>query len=426
MADVINKEVIKDAISDALDEILEVKEKIESSDDIISDVEDISNQKKDGDEVSETVDDIVTLDNSDENNTDISVDDVKMNDDNIVEGISDTLSDTVDGTQHYDFFGVSIDAEPDGDKWKITIKGNSEFGNRVQEETVDTLELPTIFGMIEDYFNNSATDNLSGKVLDQDSEVDESNLDDNEDMVEEENEDDIVDENDNVSNASLASLRYNNNKEITKIFELGLLAKDTALNLAKDKILASSIKECIDKDKKTNIKLKKINDKLKIECANYVTACKKCECYKKAIGIISGRLVNIRDNLKNNKLSKKEALIATKICRNTIDKLLVNNSLDGILASMQYFKKMTKKSVLIASKQKRQYQTKLQNVKLQKTLMASNLQKRRINKRRKPVLANKNVYNRNGIVSNINLRHNSVTSEIDNLIKDITRLGESE
>lgn len=452
MADVINKDVIKDAISDALDEILTIKDKIETSDDIIPNTDDITLDDK-SDELntntdvenpidSPAADDITTdvdVETTVDENVDTDVDNTEVDENNVADNVTETLENQVSEPQHYEFFGLNIDAEPDGDKWKLTIKGNDEVGGETKEETVENLELPTIFGIIEDYLNNNVSDKLTGNVLDQDSEntkdeptgeelPEEDTVevpDDNDSEVEDvENTDIVDDENDNdedkededdsdKTSLALASLRHANSKELNAIFELGLMAKNTALEMVKDKILASTVKELVNKNKEADKKLVDVNEELKKECANYILACKKCEQYKKAVSLVSNKLVDIRDGLKSNKISKPEGILATKICIDTIDKLLVNNSLESIVASMQYFEKMTNKKPVVANK-------KVEN---RKPVMSN---RRIIEKPKRPVLASKNVYNRNGIVSNVTLRHNKVTSEIDALIKDITRIGESD
>ena len=457
MADVINKDVIKDAISDALDEILTIKDKIETSDDIISNPDELkvddetvaAPEDAATEPVTEPIEDTPVEDISVKTATgEVPVDEPVdgVPDDNVVDSVTETLENQVNEPQHYEFFGLSIDAEPDGDKYKLTIKSNDNPDGEVKEESVDNLELPTIFGIIEDYLNNNAANNLKGNVLDQNSdETEEVSSDDmavdtdtdvaadNDDVTDgladipsnldtdipgdEDDEDkDKEDKDDDSSNLALASLIRKNSKEINAIFELGLMAKNTALEMVKDKILASTIKELVDKNREADKKLNEVNEELKQECANYILACKKCENYKKAVGLVSNKLVDIRDNLKNNKMSKPEGILATKICIDTIDKLLVNNSLDSILASIQYFNKMNEKKPVVANK--------IEKVETKQSIVSNKRTDKFVNR---PVLAKKNVYNKNGIVSNVNLnRRSRMTSEIDALIQDITRIGESD
>jgi hypothetical protein len=136
----------------------------------------------------------------------------------VEEKIEDVIEEEVEKKDNFNFLGLDIHIETVEDGYNVTI---SKDGTDTVEH-LDSLELPNLLGIVETFFNNL--------ILQEDNPVEEESV---EEVLEE-----------NSDNVTLASLRKLYASRIEEFFTHGIMAKEMALDMIKEKLQLKMLEKC--------------------------------------------------------------------------------------------------------------------------------------------------------------------------------------
>jgi len=374
----IDKEMIQKAVDEALEKVLEMQDKVDNSDEIIDTVS-----------LEDTADD-------DSTNKDKVSEEIPEN--STVEKVEEKVEEAVDDKADYNFLGLDIKIDKNGEKFDITIKKD----DKEKTESLDSADLPAILGLVEDFFNELVLDEDLENAEDEEEEVEEIDKEDsekeNEEDSEEEDEDDDEDEEDEDSNiwkapkVTMSSLRRKYKDRINQVFEHGLLAKEMAFDMVKDKLVASTVKELIDKNKEKESVLAEKKAQLKQASLNYLIAKKLDSQYNKLFTVLSSSIADVQKDLTDNKINPELANKTLASYKIIIAKVLAAKKPETLIAAITKVDEI--KKVLLAKT----------TIKETKVVQASKTVTKDISKKEiKNVVKPVNILNRNGWKGNTTL-----------------------
>lgn len=364
----IDKEMIQKAVDEALEKVLEMQDKVDNSDEIIDTVS-----------LEDTADD-------DSTNKDKVSEEIPEN--STVEKVEEKVEEAVDDKADYNFLGLDIKIDKNGEKFDITIKKD----DKEKTESLDSADLPAILGLVEDFFNELVLDEDLENAEDEEEEVEEIDKEDsekeNEEDSEEEDEDDDEDEDSDIWKApkvTMSSLRRKYKDRINQVFEHGLLAKEMAFDMVKDKLVASTVKELIDKNKEKESVLAEKKAQLKQASLNYLIAKKLDSQYNKLFTVLSSSIADVQKDLTDNKINPELANKTLASYKIIIAKVLAAKKPETLIAAITKVDEI--KKVLLAKT----------TIKETKVVQASKTVTKDISKKEiKNVVKPVNILNRNG------------------------------
>lgn len=375
----IDKDLVQKAVDEAFAKIMDDSKKYDDDEIIYSDE----------DEKKEKLNDIID---------DKDVEDIEEKED-VQDKIEKEVEDAVDENSDYNFLGLDISIEKTEDGKKFNVKITKDGKEKV--EVLDSIELPNILGLIEDFFNelvleDSVNEENDEEISDEDTEVD---MDEDEfEELENEEEDEELTES---YHAPLASLRRRYKNKIEEFFEHGLLAKELALEMVKNNLTRNTVKELIEtvKEKDSIIASKKADlQKLSVK---YLQAKKMENSLKKAHTVLGSVFKDLNEKVENKEISPATAKKVIKKYKTIISSIMNTDDPKAIIAAVNTI-------------------TKVQNA------ILSNVRKSKFNKGKsiesitsKP----RNVLNKEGKVSNTSLLSNRRYDGIDEMSAEILRIA---
>ncbi|HPO11491.1 MAG TPA: hypothetical protein PLM63_02840 [bacterium] len=420
----IDRKMIEDAIDSALDKVLNEKnldenvvvdsiedsaEKLDQDKEIVEETradevestkvlkeQDKFEEKIDDDPVSteEKVEEAIEAPAEEVSTENVETPSVDMSVENVEEKIEDVIEEEVEKNDNFNFLGLDIRIETVEDGFNVTI---SKDGTDTVEH-LDSLELPNLLGIIETFFNNL--------ILKEDN------------LIEEEvTEEDLKENTDNVT---LASLRKLYASRIEEFFTHGIMAKEMALDMIKEKITAKNVGEMLKKleEKKTILSDKKAEYDKNIK--NYVISSKLNEQYKNAVNLTTQAIDKVHDGLTKGIMSKEVALKAVNKYKTILSNIINSNSLNTIVANVNSINKV---NAIISS-----YIDKNENKNV--IISSNNVTKNKIKKENKKEILSKksfvgakNILNSNGWNDNSTLLSNNRHDGIAEMSSEIMRIA---
>jgi len=477
----LDKELIADVVSKAMDNYMKTESNDES---VVDDVAEPIKSTKVEDNVEETIQD-----------------DIKETSD-VQEEVEEIVEEQVLQSGDYNFLGLDINITDDEGKFNVVIKKD----DKEKTSVLDAVNLPNIFGLIEDFFTEIVIDEDVTESEDETKEneetveenvVEESFLakDDELDTLEdsisvlsndtilnsfiqylntdqeqefyenlikdydlncEVNDDidklrtcvlDLVSEDDFVKNIStylstdelkdfyksliadndldadldyedqevtMASLRLKYEDKINAIFEHGMLAKELALDMVKDTILAGTVKELVKKAKEKDAIIASKKNDLKKATKSFIVANKYYDSLNKVHTLLSASIKEIETDLTAGSYDSKTAKKIMDKYNSILSKVLVAEDVDSLNSIMNT---ITKTQAIVSS-----YKTDIANKK--KAIVESktiNDNKKEINTMQS-VIEKKNVMNSDGWKNNKTLlakqhRYDSIEEMSAELLK---------
>ena len=336
----LNKDNIRKAVDAALENVLKAQDKINNSNDIIdsTDLDDEIEAEK--------------LENLDSENTEIedlsSKDEENINVD-VQDKVTETIEEEVSEEANYDFLGLDIHInKTEEGNYEVTIR-KDDF-ERVEE--VDSIEINNILNLVENFFSElviddslEESDEESNEELDEElsKDVKEKNESD-EDEFEDEFEDD---DSSLISNIQVLKEKYKDN--IDNIFEQGLLAKELVMDILKDKLVAGTVKELIDRVNEKDSLIASKRDELHKASLNYILAQRLNTKLKKSYSLVASQMNKIKEELDKNEdaLDAETVKKINKFYSSVVAKILNSNKAEDIEAVSDKFEKTT--NTLLAS-----------------------------------------------------------------------------
>lgn len=315
----------------------------------------------------------------------------EVKDIDVQEEIEEKIEEEVGDEKEYDFLGLDIkieeaDEEDGAKRYKITIAKD----DKVKEEVVESVELPIILGLIEEFFNEL--------ILEENGESEEE-------VAEEEKSEDGDEE--VLSNMMLADLRSKYANKIEQYIEQGILAKELVLDLLKDKLANKSevFNELKEKIKEKESILASLKEDLAKSRKKYLLAKNVENSIKKLNVVIAHEFNRISNEIKKGNLSQDEA------------KELVDNY-KSIVAFIKNTG-VTPKSIVIANKKFEELSKKI------RAILASNVNKNKIKDEKFKInkVKPRNVLNRTGKVDNSSLLAHRRYDGIDEMSAEILRIA---
>lgn len=315
----------------------------------------------------------------------------EVKDIDVQEEIEEKIEEEVGDEKEYDFLGLDIkieeaDEEDGAKRYKITIAKD----DKVKEEVVESVELPIILGLIEEFFNEL--------ILEENGESEEE-------VAEEEKAEDGDEE--VLSNMMLADLRSKYANKIEQYIEQGILAKELVLDLLKDKLANKSevFNELKEKIKEKESILASLKEDLAKSRKKYLLAKNVENSIKKLNVVIAHEFNRISNEIKKGNLSQDEA------------KELVDNY-KSIVAFIKNTG-VTPKSIVIANKKFEELSKKI------RAILASNVNKNKIKDEKFKInkVKPRNVLNRTGKVDNSSLLAHRRYDGIDEMSAEILRIA---
>ena len=375
----LDKNLIADVVSKAMDNYLKTESGEESVvEDAVESVE------------STELDDVV-VDN----------DDIKETSD-VQEEVEEIVEEQVLQSGDYNFLGLDINITDDEEgKFNVVIKKD----DKEKVSVLDAVNLPNIFGLIEEFFTEIVIDE---DVVEEDSEDVE-----NEEVIEE-IEEESEEGNEEEKEVTMASLRLKYEDKINAIFEHGMLAKELALDMVKDNILAGTVKELVKKSKEKDAIIASKKNDLKKATKSFIVANKYYDSLNKVHTLLSASIKEIETDLTAGSYDSKTAKKIMDKYNSILSKVLVAEDVDSLNSIMNT---ITKTQAIVSS-----YKTNIASKK--KAILESktmNSDKKEINTAQS-VIEKKNVMNSDGWKDNKTLlakqhRYDSIEEMSAELLK---------
>lgn len=372
----LDKNLIADVVSKAMDNYLKTESGEESVvEDAVESVE------------STELDDVV-VDN----------DDIKETSD-VQEEVEEIVEEQVLQSGDYNFLGLDINITDDEEgKFNVVIKKD----DKEKVSVLDAVNLPNIFGLIEEFFTEIVIDE---DVVEED--VVEEDVED-EEVIEE------IEEESEEKEVTMASLRVKYEDKINAIFEHGMLAKELALDMVKDTILAGTVKELVKKSKEKDAIIASKKNDLKKATKSFIVANKYYDSLNKVHTLLSASIKEIETDLTAGSYDSKTAKKIMDKYNSILSKVLVAEDVDSLNSIMNT---ITKTQAIISS-----YKTDIASKK--KAILESktmNSDKKEINTAQS-VIEKKNVMNSDGWKDNKTLlakqhRYDSIEEMSAELLK---------
>ena len=339
------------------------------------------------------------------------LDDVVVNDDiketsDVQEEVEEIVEEQVLQSGDYNFLGLDINITDDEEgKFNVVIKKD----DKEKVSVLDAVNLPNIFGLIEEFFTEIVIDE---DVVEEDSEDVE-----NEEVIEEieeESEEENEEEKEEEKEVTMASLRVKYEDKINAIFEHGMLAKELALDMVKDNILAGTVKELVKKSKEKDAIIASKKNDLKKATKSFIVANKYYDSLNKVHTLLSASIKEIETDLTAGSYDSKTAKKIMDKYNSILSKVLVAEDVDSLNSIMNT---ITKTQAIVSS-----YKTNIASKK--KAILESktmNSDKKEINTAQS-VIEKKNVMNSDGWKDNKTLlakqhRYDSIEEMSAELLK---------
>lgn len=379
----IDKDLVQKAVDEAFAKIMEDSKKYEDDDIIYSD----ENEDKKDEELKDMFDDKASPDD------DINEEDKDEGD--VQDKIEEEIEEAVDENPDYNFLGLEINIEKTEDGKKFNVKISKDDKEKV--EVLDSIELPNILGLIEDFFNELVLEDESEEENEED-EDEEFNDEEDVDIDEDEEEDNELSES---YYPAMASLRRRYKDRVEEFFEHGLLAKELALEMIKDNLTKSTVKELVDtmKEKDSIIADKKADlQKLSLK---YLQAKKMENGLKKAHTVLGSIFKDLSEKVEKREISPVTAKKIAKKYRTIISSIVEAKDPQAIMAAINTINKV--QNAILANVSK----TKFKKSRNAKSVVS------------KP----RNVLNKEGKVANSTLLSNRRYDGIDEMSAEILRIA---
>ncbi len=379
----IDKDLVQKAVDEAFAKIMEDSKKYEDDDIIYSD----ENEDKKDEELKDMFDDKASPDD------DINEEDKDEGD--VQDKIEEEIEEAVDENPDYNFLGLEINIEKTEDGKKFNVKISKDDKEKV--EVLDSIELPNILGLIEDFFNELVLEDESEEENEED-EDEEFNDEEDVDIDEDEEEDNELSES---HYPAMASLRRRYKDRVEKFFEHGLLAKELALEMIKDNLTKSTVKELVDtmKEKDSIIADKKADlQKLSLK---YLQAKKMENSLKKAHSVLGSIFKDLSEKVEKREISPITAKKIAKKYRTIISSIVEAKDPQAVMAAVNTINKV--QNAILANVSK----TKFKKSRNAKSVVS------------KP----RNVLNKEGKVANSTLLSNRRYDGIDEMSAEILRIA---
>lgn len=335
------------------------------------------------------------------------LDDVVVNDDiketsDVQEEVEEIVEEQVLQSGDYNFLGLDINITDDEEgKFNVVIKKD----DKEKVSVLDAVNLPNIFGLIEEFFTEIVIDE---DVVEEDSEDVE-----NEEVIEE-IEEESEEGNEEEKEVTMASLRVKYEDKINAIFEHGMLAKELALDMVKDNILAGTVKELVKKSKEKDAIIASKKNDLKKATKSFIVANKYYDSLNKVHTLLSASIKEIETDLTAGSYDSKTAKKIMDKYNSILSKVLVAEDVDSLNSIMNT---ITKTQAIVSS-----YKTDIASKK--KAILESktmNSDKKEINTTQS-VIEKKNVMNSDGWKNNKTLlakqhRYDSIEEMSAELLK---------
>lgn len=335
------------------------------------------------------------------------LDDVVVNDDiketsDVQEEVEEIVEEQILQSGDYNFLGLDINITDDEEgKFNVVIKKD----DKEKVSVLDAVNLPNIFGLIEEFFTEIVIDE---DVVEEDSEDVE-----NEEVIEE-IEEESEEGNEEEKEVTMASLRVKYEDKINAIFEHGMLAKELALDMVKDNILAGTVKELVKKSKEKDAIIASKKNDLKKATKSFIVANKYYDSLNKVHTLLSASIKEIETDLTAGSYDSKTAKKIMDKYNSILSKVLVAEDVDSLNSIMNT---ITKTQAIVSS-----YKTNIASKK--KAILESktmNSDKKEINTAQS-VIEKKNVMNSDGWKDNKTLlakqhRYDSIEEMSAELLK---------
>jgi len=335
------------------------------------------------------------------------LDDVVVNDDiketsDVQEEVEEIVEEQILQSGDYNFLGLDINITDDEEgKFNVVIKKD----DKEKVSVLDAVNLPNIFGLIEEFFTEIVIDE---DVVEEDSEDVE-----NEEVIEE-IEEESEEGNEEEKEVTMASLRVKYEDKINAIFEHGMLAKELALDMVKDTILAGTVKELVKKSKEKDAIIASKKNDLKKATKSFIVANKYYDSLNKVHTLLSASIKEIETDLTAGSYDSKTAKKIMDKYNSILSKVLVAEDVDSLKSIMNT---ITKTQAIVSS-----YKTNIASKK--KAILESktmNSDKKEINTAQS-VIEKKNVMNSDGWKDNKTLlakqhRYDSIEEMSAELLK---------
>lgn len=335
------------------------------------------------------------------------LDDVVVNDDiketsDVQEEVEEIVEEQILQSGDYNFLGLDINITDDEEgKFNVVIKKD----DKEKVSVLDAVNLPNIFGLIEEFFTEIVIDE---DVVEEDSEDVE-----NEEVIEE-IEEESEEGNEEEKEVTMASLRVKYEDKINAIFEHGMLAKELALDMVKDTILAGTVKELVKKSKEKDAIIASKKNDLKKATKSFIVANKYYDSLNKVHTLLSASIKEIETDLTAGSYDSKTAKKIMDKYNSILSKVLVAKDVDSLNSIMNT---ITKTQAIVSS-----YKTNIASKK--KAILESktmNSDKKEINTAQS-VIEKKNVMNSDGWKDNKTLlakqrRYDSIEEMSAELLK---------
>jgi len=335
------------------------------------------------------------------------LDDVVVNDDiketsDVQEEVEEIVEEQILQSGDYNFLGLDINITDDEEgKFNVVIKKD----DKEKVSVLDAVNLPNIFGLIEEFFTEIVIDE---DVVEEDSEDVE-----NEEVIEE-IEEESEEGNEEEKEVTMASLRLKYEDKINAIFEHGMLAKELALDMVKDTILAGTVKELVKKSKEKDAIIASKKNDLKKATKSFIVANKYYDSLNKVHTLLSASIKEIETDLTAGSYDSKTAKKIMDKYNSILSKVLVAEDVDSLNSIMNT---ITKTQAIVSS-----YKTNIASKK--KAILESktmNSDKKEINTAQS-VIEKKNVMNSDGWKDNKTLlakqrRYDSIEEMSAELLK---------
>lgn len=340
------------------------KKVVEGAEDTESGVIDLNQpletiETSDDDDVEDDEDDIVEdemvdeeeIESDLEDESDEDTEDVKSVE--VADEIAEAIDESIENSGKYNIFGIDISVEKTEDgKYSVELK--AEKDDSVETKVLDTVDTQTLFDAVQDFMNSIIVKECDScddeEEMDEEAEDSEDEV--SEDVDEEKIKEDVmenpdIEDDEKIYAATMSHYMCKYREDLDAIIAQGLAAKQLALELVKDKVLASDLKEMNEKKKSSDALLSEKKQALENAKMRYLVAKKIDMQYDKAYTVLAQGIKNIADALKNEDMTSEEASAKVKRYRSMLA-TIINSRDSAVIASV--IDKATKYNSVISSR----------------------------------------------------------------------------
>lgn len=369
--ELLTKDMIEEAVKDALLDIEAEVNALDNSDAIMPDdsadvePEDIApdaSNTEDTDKVDNEVEDAAgdeVVETETETQDSEVVDDSKVTDDveditvtDVTDEVSKAIDEDIENSGEYNIFGVDIKVEKTDDgKYSVTL--TSEKNEKTNTVTLDNVDTQTLFDAVEDFMNTMVLecqdDECENKLPADCAECVEPDACEDGDAVCDENcegesEDEESDSKDDAMMLDEYMGTYKD--DVESMIACGLAAKRLAISMVKDKIMANSLAELSSKIKSNNKIIAAKKKELEAAKYKYLLAKKIDIQFGKAYSVLSSGINDITEAVVAGKLSNKVTASAMDKYKFLVSKLVKANNSSDIANTIESIKEI---NTIIAS-----------------------------------------------------------------------------